>query len=873
MAERIVSPGVFTRENDLSFLAQGIGEIGAAFIGPFKQGPAFVPTLVRTQSEFADKFGTPDGTYYTEYAVQNYLREAGVATIVRVMPTGGYTQVDPIGLVQFATPSPQTFVVTVVNVGGVNVFAIDGVNKPPIQLVRGGVYTFDVSAASNAIHPFRFRVGGVGSDQFTEGVVITGTQGEAGAEVVFTVPNSAPNTLQYYCTAHPGTMGNIVSIVESQKLIATIHSTEVGDDEVGFGAFTVLPSQTIPGSFVVSGSGIGNVSASLLPSATNDVRDVFGKSPFGSKDGYVYSYFENQAANFTYDATAGVEALALADQDFAYDASVAHTPFIKSQLISGERYDLFRFKTLGHGNNENTRFKIGISNVKAAGEDGSTDYSTFSVTIRAFNDTDKRKTVLETFNNVNLDAASPNYIARVIGDRFLTIDSAGKITENGDWLNNSKYIRVECVPQGTYPVSAAPFAHGAYFNPIFVGGNESLVPAVVYTTTSVVNTAGAPIRFSGFDFETPVVKIDNLNYLNPIPNSATAGANVDFGFDSQLTYIMSGSDSADMVKRQFIVGFQGGFNGQSPAVSKNLGLAISAANSQGFNLSSATATGTIAYQKAINAISNADEYDINMVVTPGVVRQLHTTVCTSVIDMVEARQDCFYIADFTKADATINEATSQASAVDSNYVGTYYPWVKTVDTNTNKLISVPPSVLLPAVYAANDAIGAEWFAPAGLNRGGISGAVSVLNRLTHAERDTLYENKVNPIAAFPGQGIVAFGQKTLQDRASALDRINVRRLLITVKKFVASTSRFLIFEQNTAQTRGRFINTVQPFLEGIQQRQGLFAFKVVMDETNNTPDVVDRNILAGQIFLQPAKTAEFIVIDFNILPTGASFSA
>jgi phage tail sheath protein FI len=160
-----------------------------------------------------------------------------------------------------------------------------------------------------------------------------------------------------------------------------------------------------------------------------------------------------------------------------------------------------------------------------------------------------------------------------------------------------------------------------------------------------------------------------------------------------------------------------------------------------------------------------------------------------------------------------------------------------------------------------------------LNRGGIVGAVSVLNRLTHSERDELYEGKVNPIASFPGEGIVAFGQKTLQEKSSALDRINVRRLLIKVKKYIASTSRYLVFEQNTATTRSRFLNTVNPYLEGIQQRQGLYAFRVVMDESNNTPDVIDRNILAGQIFLQPTKTAEFIVLDFNILPTGASFSA
>ena len=773
MAERIVSPGVFTRENDLSFLAQGIGEIGAAFVGPFKQGPAFVPTIVRTQSEFEEIFGTPDGTYYTDYAVQNYLREAGTATIVRVMGTAGYEQVTPIGI------------------------AVSGSST-------GGT-----------------------------------------------------------------------------KLVSTIHSTENGDAEVGFGPFTVT-NGTASGSFSVSGSGIGSVDSSIKPADANDVSDVFGESPFGSKDGYVYTFFENEASESVADHDNSfpldVSRVALATQDFTTEAQNASTPWVKSQLISNERYDLFRFVTLGHGNNENTRFKISISNVKAAGEDGGTDYSVFTVTLRGFDDTDKRKVVLETYNNVNLDPASPNFIARRIGDSYITIDSNGKITENGDWRNNSKYIRVEVKEQGLYPVSAAPFGHGAYTNPIYVGGDETIVPAVTYTTDSTGNTAGSPIYYSGFDFESAGVKVDNAQYLKPIPQNAETGSNVDFGFDGNvsgigLTYEMTGSDSSDMVKRQFSLGFQEGFDGVSPAVSIKLGSNITAGNTQGFDCSSTSAGGYVGYAKALNAISNPDEWDINMLVTPGIIRTLHPAVITKAIDVVEARQDAFYIADFAEAGSSISDITLQATSVDSNYAATYYPWVKTIDTTTNKLISVPPSVLLPAVYASNDAIAAEWYAPAGLNRGGIVGAVSVLNRLTHSERDTLYENKVNPIATFPGQGIVAFGQKTLQDKASALDRINVRRLLITVKKFIASTSRYLVFEQNTATTRGRFINTVQPYLEGIQQRQGLYAFKVVMDETNNTPDVVDRNILAGQIFLQPAKTAEFIVIDFNILPTGASFSA
>ena len=143
--------------------------------------------------------------------------------------------------------------------------------------------------------------------------------------------------------------------------------------------------------------------------------------------------------------------------------------------------------------------------------------------------------------------------------------------------------------------------------------------------------------------------------------------------------------------------------------------------------------------------------------------------------------------------------------------------------------------------------------------------------MTHDERDTLYENRINPIATFPGQGATVFVQKTLQARPSALDRINVRRLLIALKKFIASSSRYLLFENNTAATRNRFLSIVNPYLESVQQRQGLFAFRVIMDESNNTPDIIDRNILKGEIFIQPAKTAEFIVLDFNVLPTGAAF--
>jgi len=296
---------------------------------------------------------------------------------------------------------------------------------------------------------------------------------------------------------------------------------------------------------------------------------------------------------------------------------------------------------------------------------------------------------------------------------------------------------------------------------------------------------------------------------------------------------------------------------------------ISNINNQGVNMTAASSIN--AYKDAIRLLKNQDEYDINMLALPGLIDNFtnHAPVITEAVNMVESRGDCFFVADPVEYGSALTTVTAKADARDSNYVAEYWPWIKIPDADLGMNVWVPASTLIPSVYAFNDRVAAEWFAPAGLNRGGITGAVTVLNRLTHAERDTLYEGKINPIAQFPGEGIVAFGQKTLQDRSSALDRINVRRLMIKVKKYIASTSRYLVFEQNTSQTRGKFLNTVNPYLEGIQQRQGLYAFRVVMDETNNTPDVIDRNKMTGAIYLQPTKTAEFIIIDFNILPTGA----
>ena len=759
MAEKIVSPGVFTKENDLSFLQQGVANIGTAFVGPFKEGP-LVPTIVNTQTEFETLFGTVDQTYYTPIAVQKYLKEAGAATICRVAGVNGY------------------------------------IEQSPTLLVYGsGSYTASLGILFN---------------------------------------------------------------------------TTLDADNLDSPTLTSLGS----GKFTIAVTGLSATSASLKSTDTINIEAVFGSNPQGAKPAYVYAYFKDSASNnLNWDAGVTASFVKLDDQSFDNDAQEAKTPYIQSQLISGQRYNLFRFETIGAGDLANTKVKVGITNVKKAGSVSGTDYGTFTVVVRAFSDTNRRKVVYETYSNVTLDPSSPNYIYRVIGDRHITIDDNGKVTETGDWANKSKFIRLvneerdSTIASEKIPVQAIPAAHGAYKLPVHHSSDNYLlkIPAVTYTSASADTYGGIEL-----DSNT-----DNGIYMKPIPTGASTGSNTAFSLDSNnggaTSLDLTSTDATEIAKRNFLVAFQEGFNGMSPTVTINKAGDITAGNTQGFNCGSLTTSGSVAYLRQINALSNADEYDIQMIVTPGLVRALHDKLVDKVLDMVTDRGDAFYIIDGTEYDGSITQARQQAALIDSNYAGMYYPWVKTIDINTNQLIAIPPSVLLPATYAANDRVAAEWFAPAGLNRGGLNGAVAVLEKLTQTDRDNLYEDKVNPICQFPGQGIVAFGQKTLQDKPSALDRINVRRLLLTVRKYIASTSRYLIFEQNTSTTRNRFLNIVNPYLEGIQQRQALYAFKVIMDESNNTPDSIDRNFLNGSIYLQPTKTAEFIQIDFNILPTGATF--
>ena len=279
------------------------------------------------------------------------------------------------------------------------------------------------------------------------------------------------------------------------------------------------------------------------------------------------------------------------------------------------------------------------------------------------------------------------------------------------------------------------------------------------------------------------------------------------------------------------------------------------------------------YTTAFNLLANKDEFRYNIITAPGLYQSDYSSNLNTLVSNTETRGDNIVILDLEAYNSTIGATVTTAASKDTSYAASYWPWCMVTDPDSGQLVWVPASTLIPGVYANNDNTAEAWFAPAGINRGGLSNVVRVERKLTQANRDTLYSGKVNPLATFPGRGVVVFGQKTLQAQASALDRVNVRRLLIALKNYISQVADNLVFEQNTTATRNSFLSQVNPYLESVQQRQGLFAFKVVMDDSNNGPDVIDRNELRGAIYVQPTKTAEFIYLDFNILPTGAEFPA
>ena len=763
MAEKIVSPGVFTNEVDQSFLPAGVQAIGAAVVGPTTKGPANVPTIVSSYAEYSQIFGgkleSGSGAYkntykyLTDYAAQEYLKYSDTLTVVRILASG-YSPAT--STVSSSTSTGATFA------------------SGAIQFLSASLGASDPDAFGNTVDDeFRITINGV-----THRFVAADPMGGLPTDVSASNSGQTGGVFYFSTGSKNSEAGNQSSKQTSEQLAVKINAAF----SVGATNGTILAGQyvTVSGSSSPANRNGLFFSASAAGTWANSISITTGSGTTFSTP----TMFAN-----TGDGSA-MSSTAFTTFQGGTNTEAKANAFILETIADGEDQNSVGPETannlLRSGSINNLRWEVSRKN---------NSKGTFDLLIRRGNDTSNRKMILEQFSNLTLDPNSPNFITRVIGDQKQTLrDGATSdpfLQMTGSYANRSRYVRVK--------------ETALTLNYLDENGN---------------------------------IRLGSLSGSLPVTGSGSF-AN---GSDGSITHPRKYYDE------------------------------ITDDNTQGFNLSGAT-TGLDAYTDAINLLKNQDEYDINLLTLPGLFDNFtnHATVITKALNMVESRGDCFLVIDPTEYASSISQATAKADARDSNYAAVYWPWVKIPDPDLGKNVWVPPSVCIPSVYAFNDRVAAPWFAPAGLNRGGIDIAVQAERKLTHANRDSLYDSNVNPIATFPNAGVTVFGQKTLQKKASALDRVNVRRLLIAAKKFIASTTRFLVFENNTAATRNRFLSIVNPYFESVQQRQGLFAFKVVMDETNNTPDVIDRNEMRGQIFLQPAKTAEFIIIDFNVLPTGAAF--
>lgn len=822
MAERTLAPGVFANERDESFLPRGVRQIGAAIIGTTTKGPALQPTTIESFAEYEAKFGSYTDDSYVPYVVEDYLRSGNNITVTRLLYEDGY----------------------------------DLDNGVLAILAKSG----SVEMVTHILHPV--QAVNDASNLFADSILNTDVSGSF------------------------------------ELKLSGSYDSNLNTDVPGFsGAFTMYPTEA------------ASISASLDSSANNYVTKIFGLTA-KSADYPVYVQYENEAAldSFANLADVTVELAVLPLYAFLQDYSPAATPWITSQKIGTQAVNLFKFHTLSDGNTSNYEVKVGIQDIKPASEVSDPNgYGTFTVVVRRVNtnnvpphiksiynsdDTDRTPEVIERFTNCNLDPNSPNYIVAKIGDRYQSLSAEGNIVYNGDYENKSNYIRVEVtdsVKNAAVDKTLIPFGFRSLTSPIPNASGSLNLEAATYITSQTIGGVFNGNNFHGFDFTDNA----NITYLAPTPTSgSTTGSNTDFylgdvsqsadaGFPTLLTAYSGSLESAllggtlttnvALATRKFMVPFQGGFDGARPNLPKFSGGNIKNNNTFGHDCSGASTTGTIAYKKAFALLANTDFYDMNMLVTPGIIDTLHGNVSQAARLFAQTRQDTFYVNDLVELTDNIATVIAQAQTIDNNYTATYYPWVKIRDPRNNKPTWVPPSVVMPGVIAFNDSIAAPWYAPAGLNRGGLVTVSQTYINLTPDQRGQLYSNRINPIANFPNLGITVWGQKTLQGRPSALDRVGIRRLLIAAKVYIATATKYLVFEQNVKQTRERFESIVNPYLESVKRQQGLSAFRVKMDATNNTNDLIDQNILYGQLFLQPTRTAEFIILDFNIQPTGATF--
>jgi hypothetical protein len=603
----------------------------------------------------------------------------------------------------------------------------------------------------------------------------------------------------------PATSSTIPSSVAATSASATLNLTYVSASvaAVGSSSFEVngitfyFTGSTVANTSTIVYVNTASFASSTLASYAVSSSTIFNASssvaPYSASLPYISSSASSPNVTFTYIGSNGLvgnsQYIVSGSTTTYFSGGTNSQAFVLETLSEGEMMNssgsLYANGTLENGTADNYRWQIVSPNI---------NNGTFTLIIRQGNDSTNSPSILETWSNLSLDPFASNYVEKVIGNQYESVQQDNGeyyVQLNGEYRNQSRYVRVK---------------------------------QVNLTTPNYLDNTGDP----------------KPQYTGSLPTSSLGV----FG------------------------------NGKG----KNIPTGVAGAYYE--NISNTNIQGLTAndYVESIALLANKDAYKYNLITAPGLIADgtnypLHVPVVSQLLSVVQSRGDSMTLIDLVGYSSNILPVTTNALTYDTSYAAAYWPWVQTVDPDSARQVWVPASTMIPGVYMFNDSASEPWFAPAGINRGVMSTVVRAERNLTQGNRDLLYESNVNSIATFPNSGVTVFGQKTLQKKKSALDRVNVRRLLIELKNYISQVADTLVFEQNTVATRNNFLAQVNPYLASVQQRQGLTAFKVVMDESNNTPTTIDNNQLIGQIYLQPTRTVEFIILDFNILPTGATFPA
>jgi hypothetical protein len=556
---------------------------------------------------------------------------------------------------------------------------------------------------------------------------------------------------------------------------------------------------------------------------------------------------------------------------------------VVSEVRGGSVFDLFSFLTISDGNASNNEVKITIQNINV-------ETGEFDVLVRDFLDSDDNQVVLEKFSRCSMNPDVPGFVAKKIG------------TSDGEYEIRSKYVML--VMADNAPVDAIPAGFKGCTTKDSIGGltfktkYNSAGETIYYNADgSAETTNGDKVKKVSLGLSTQ----SHIGYDKDMFKFKGVGANeVTYGFHlstnaSGITisgntvyqttaYDFEGQTGTDnpltgITYCKFTLPVFGGFDGwdiyrnvrtnrDGYIFGKNTYTTNHTTNGGVFS-STGGNSDYYAYLEGINSFSNPEAVDINLFATPGIDWLNHSSLVTQAIDMVENdRADSLYIINAPNH-TTTSEVVDDLDSVslDTNYSATYWPWIQVRDADNATQLYLPPTGEVVKNIALTDNVSYPWFAVAGYSRGLVN-SIKASKKLTLDDRDELYKNRINPIATFSDTGTIIWGNKTLQVRESALDRINVRRLLLRARKLISAVAVRLLFEQNDDQVRQEFLRLVNPILDSIKKERGLYDFRVAV---SNDPEDIDANTLRGKIYIKPTRSLEFIDVEFIITPTGASF--